>query len=159
MKFKRLTRLSILVWWRPEWSCHYILGGGVENVELLAPSFNRSTRNAYVCLCVTQAKILISKCIAIVKFLGIEIEIGMVFSRADSIISWETFTYLLLAYTASEGFNKTQYLSLRLCDSDFNALWVLSECSDFSLIDPWPWNIKIDCSRQTSAGQTDKQTL
>ena len=40
----------------------------------------------YVCLCVTQAKILISKCIAIVKFLGIEIEIGMVFSRADSII-------------------------------------------------------------------------
>ena len=51
-------------------------------------------------------------------------------------------------------------------DSDFNALWMLPECSlsvlwvlsECSLIALWLIKIKIDCSWQTCAGQTDWHT-
>ena len=52
--------------------------------------------------------------------------------------------------------NKTQYLRLRLYDSDcFLTALLLSECS---LIALWPRKMKIDCSRQTCPAQTDRQT-
>ena len=88
---------------------------------------------------------------------------------------WEDSSRALFWCNQTLYSNKTQYLRVRLFDSDFNVLislsaiwllsdcslsviWLLSECSNCSQIALWPRKMKINCSRQTCAGRTQKVT-
>ena len=64
-------------------------------------------------------------------------------------------TLILIFWLLSE-YSLSSLWVLSKCS--LTVLWSLSECSDCSLIDLWPLKMKIDCSGQTCARQTDTQT-